>query len=125
MVLNAAFPQPYSGTFDMALIREFLIAVSNKAAIALHCTCRYGENSHHMAEALDADRVIVMNGGRVALDGTPKEAIARADELHEMGLASPDTVELLSLLKKDGVDVSLSALSVEECAEEIIKMIRK
>ena len=52
MVLNAEFPQAYSGTFDMALIREFLIALSNRAQIALHCTCRYGQNSHHMAEAL-------------------------------------------------------------------------
>jgi len=52
MVLNATFPQPYSGTFDMSLIREFLIAVSNRAAIALHCISRYGENSHHIAEAL-------------------------------------------------------------------------
>ena len=52
MVFNADFPQAYSGTFDMALIREFLIALSNRAQIALHCTCRYGQNSHHMAEAL-------------------------------------------------------------------------
>ena len=52
MVLNADFPQAYSGTFDMSLIREFLIALSNRAQIALHCTCRYGANSHHMAEAL-------------------------------------------------------------------------
>ena len=81
--------------------------------------------THHMAEALDADRVIVMNGGKVALDGAPKEVFARVDELHGMGLASPDTVELLALLQKDGVDVSLRALSVEECAQEIIKTIRK
>ncbi|MBP5740112.1 MAG: imidazoleglycerol-phosphate dehydratase HisB [Spirochaetia bacterium] len=52
MVLNAEFPQPKAGTFDMSLIREFLIALSNRAQIALHCTCRYGQNSHHMAEAL-------------------------------------------------------------------------
>ena len=81
--------------------------------------------THHMTEALDADRVIVMNGGSVALDGTPKEVFSRVDELHGMGLASPDTVELLALLKDSGMDVSLSALSVEECAEEILKTIRK
>ena len=81
--------------------------------------------THHMAEALDADRVVVMNGGTVALDGTPREVFAQTDTLHEMGLASPDTVELLALLKKDGLAVSLDALSVEECAEEIIKTVRK
>lgn len=52
LVFNADFPQPKAGTFDMSLIREFLIALSNRAQIALHCTCRYGQNSHHMAEAL-------------------------------------------------------------------------
>ena len=81
--------------------------------------------THHMAEALDADRVIVMNGGKVALDGSPKEVFVHVEQLHEMGLASPDTVELLALLKKEGMDVALDALSVEECAEEIIKTIRK
>ncbi|MCQ2604831.1 MAG: imidazoleglycerol-phosphate dehydratase HisB [Spirochaetia bacterium] len=52
MVLNADFPQPYSGTFDMSLLREFFIAMANKAQITLHLNCRYGMNSHHMAEAL-------------------------------------------------------------------------
>ena len=81
--------------------------------------------THHMTEALDADRVIVMNGGKMALDGTPKEVFSRVDELHGMGLASPDTVELLALLRKDGLKVSLDAISVEECAAEILKTIRK
>ena len=81
--------------------------------------------THHMDEALEADRVIVMNSGKIALDGAPKEVFARVDELRGMGLTSPDTVELLALLKKDGIEVSLDALSVEECAEEIIKTIRK
>lgn len=52
LVFNADFPQPFSGTFDMSLLREFFIAFSNKAQITLHCNCRYGLNSHHMAEAL-------------------------------------------------------------------------
>ena len=81
--------------------------------------------THHMAEALDADRVIVMNNGKVALDGTPKEVFSHVNELHVMGLAAPDTVELLAHLQKSGMDVSLCAISVEECAEEILKTIRK
>lgn len=51
-VFNADFPQAMSGTFDMSLLREFFIAFANKAQISLHCNCRYGANSHHMAEAL-------------------------------------------------------------------------
>ncbi len=49
---NASFPQEYAGEFPLALIREFLAAVTNKAGIALHAFCREGINSHHMVESL-------------------------------------------------------------------------
>ena len=49
--LQASFPQPYSGTFDMSLLREFFAALADQARIALHVDIRRGENSHHMAEA--------------------------------------------------------------------------
>ena len=49
---RADFPQARAGAFDTWLIREFLLALANKAQINVHATCRYGENSHHMAEAL-------------------------------------------------------------------------
>ena len=52
LVYRADYPQRVVGTFDIALIREFLLALTNRAAINLHCLCRYGENSHHMAESL-------------------------------------------------------------------------
>lgn len=75
--------------------------------------------THHMNEAENADRVIVMNDGKVAMDGTPKEVFSRADELCEIGLAVPDTVELLRALRADGWNVAVDALRVEECADEI------
>ncbi len=49
---KAVFPQDRSGGFDMWLIREFLLALANRAQINVHAACRRGENSHHMAEAL-------------------------------------------------------------------------
>ena len=49
---ESEFPQSHAGTFDMSLIREFLAALANRANIALHAHCRYGLNSHHMAESL-------------------------------------------------------------------------
>ncbi|MFP4490301.1 MAG: imidazoleglycerol-phosphate dehydratase HisB [Spirochaetaceae bacterium] len=52
LVYNAAYPQEYCGEFSIALIREFLLALVNSSRINLHGQCRYGENSHHMAEAL-------------------------------------------------------------------------
>ena len=50
--------------------------------------------THHMDEALDADRLIVMNDGHVEMDGTPKEVFVQVEKLRAMGLAAPDTVEL-------------------------------
>ena len=77
--------------------------------------------THHMNEAEEADRVIVMDGGRVAMDGTPKEVFARVEELRSMGLTAPDTVDLLYRLRENGWEVPLEALTVEECADAITK----
>jgi energy-coupling factor transport system ATP-binding protein len=75
--------------------------------------------THHMNEAEDADRVIVMDDGRLALDGTPQEVFVQVDALRDMGLTVPDTVDLLDRLKRDGLDVPLDALTVDECADVI------
>ena len=73
--------------------------------------------THHMNEAEEADRVIVMDDGRVAMDGTPKEIFAQVEALRGMGLTVPDTVDLLYRLREDGWDVPLDALTVEACAD--------
>ena len=77
--------------------------------------------THHMAEAESADRVIVMNDGQVAMDGAPHDVFAQVDRLHELGLAAPDTVELLHLLRGAGMDVPLTGLTVDECADTICR----
>lgn len=79
--------------------------------------------THYMDEAARADRVIVINDGSLAMDGTPKEVFARVDELHSMGLEAPQGAELLSALKAAGVDVDTNALSHDECVEAIIRAI--
>ena len=79
--------------------------------------------THHMNEAEDADRVIVMDDGKVAMDGTPRQVFSRIDELRSMGLTVPDTVDLLDRLRRDGIDVPLDALTVEECADAIFSAI--
>ena len=79
--------------------------------------------THHMNEAEHADRVIVMNDGRVAMDGMPREVFSHADELKALGLAVPDTVELLRALKAGGMDVPTDAVTVEDCAEAIVKAV--
>lgn len=51
-VMDIHFPQDRVGTFDVSLISEFLLGLANNAPMNLHCLCRYGRNSHHIAEAL-------------------------------------------------------------------------
>ena len=80
--------------------------------------------THHMDEALGADRLIVMNDGRLAMDGTPTEVFTQVDALRAMGLAAPDTVELLYGLRQGGMDVPLDALTVEDCAAAICRALR-
>ena len=80
--------------------------------------------THHMNEAEEADRVIVMDDGVVAMDGSPRQVFTQVDALRSMGLTVPDTVDLLDRLQKDGVDVPLDALTVEECAGTIAAALR-
>ena len=80
--------------------------------------------THHMNEAESADRLLVMDDGRVAMDGIPKEVFRQVDALRSMGLTVPDTVDLLDRLRQEGVDVPLDALTVEECAEAIAAALR-
>jgi len=72
--------------------------------------------THHMDEAAQADRIIVMNDGRIAADGTPVEVFRDVAGLRALGLEAPETVTLLHELRKAGVDVPLDALSVDDCA---------
>ena len=77
--------------------------------------------THHMNEAEHADRVIVMNDGLVVMDGTPREVFVRKDELEAIGLAVPDTVSLLFSLRAAGMNVPVDAITVDECADAIMK----
>ena len=75
--------------------------------------------THHMDEAAKADRVVVLHKGKVIADGDPKAVFSQAKLLHSIGLAAPDTVELCDALNREGFDLPLDALSVEECAQTI------
>jgi len=75
--------------------------------------------THHMDEAIDADRLIVMSDGDIIMDGAPREVFRDMDALRETGLDIPETAVLLHELRDDGFDLPLDALSVDECAEAI------
>ena len=81
--------------------------------------------THHMNEAEDADRVVVMNDGRVDLDGTPEEVFSQVARLRHLGLTAPDTVDLLDRLREKGWDVPLDALRVEDCAAAVAGALKK
>ena len=75
--------------------------------------------THHMDEAAQADRLVVMARGEVVADGTPKEVFSRVEELKAVGLTVPHTTELLWQLRAEGIDVPLDSLSDEECAQTL------
>ncbi len=81
--------------------------------------------THHMDEAAQADRLVVMSKGKVVADGTPKEVFSHVEALKSVGLTVPETVELCWTLRRDGLDLPLDALSDEECAQAIYDLLTK
>ena len=79
--------------------------------------------THHMDEAAQADRLVVMSKGQVVADGTPKEVFSHVEALKSVGLTVPETVELCWALRKDGLDLPLDALSDEECAQALYDLL--
>ena len=79
--------------------------------------------THYMEEAARADRVIVINDGKIALDGTPREVFANVDKLRAMGLEAPQGNELVLELKKAGVNIDGASLTEAECIETLYKFL--
>ncbi len=75
--------------------------------------------THHMDEAVDVDKVFVMDKGRLVMSGTPKEVFSKADEIKSYGLEMPQVTELGHLLKEGGLDVEDGILTLEELIEQI------
>lgn len=76
--------------------------------------------THHMDEAVQAQRVAVLDSGHLVIDGTPQEVFSQTKRLHSLGLAAPQSVELLEALKAAGhADLQTDALTVEECADRL------
>ncbi|MCI9311300.1 MAG: energy-coupling factor transporter ATPase [Lawsonibacter sp.] len=80
--------------------------------------------THHMDEAAQADRLIVMAKGRVVADGAPKAVFSRVEELRKVGLTVPQTTQLLWELRQAGYNVPLDALSDEECAQALYQLLQ-
>ena len=78
--------------------------------------------THYMEEVIGADRLIVMDDGKVIMDGTPREVFARVEELKRLRLDVPQATELAYELKQRGVSLPDSVLTMEELAEAILPL---
>ena len=75
--------------------------------------------THHMDECIDADRLVVMSGGRIVADGAPAEVFSQVALMESEGLSVPETTRLLYELGNEGFSLPLSALSIDACAEAV------
>mgnify|MGYP001766006798 CR=1 FL=1 len=79
--------------------------------------------THYIEEATEADRILVMGGGRIILDGTPREVFSEYDVLNEAGLSVPQATKLYYLLKSSGIDLGEVPVSNADLAEELCRLL--
>lgn len=80
--------------------------------------------THYMEEAVQADRVVVVNQGRIALSGKPREVFRQVDRMRELHLDVPHMTGLAADLNKAGMPIAQDVLTVEEMAEEVCRLCR-
>lgn len=77
--------------------------------------------THYMTEALEADRVVVMEKGHIRFSGTPHEVFSRVDELEKVGLEAPLAAKIASELRKSGIKLPKEIITDEELAEVLCR----
>ncbi|MGM9636649.1 MAG: energy-coupling factor transporter ATPase [Eubacteriales bacterium] len=81
--------------------------------------------THNMEEAVLADRVLVLDQGKIVLDGSPKEVFSRVETLHALGLAVPQVTELFYSLRKSGIQLPDDVLDEENAVETLCKILKE
>ena len=71
-----------------------------------------------------SDKVLVMDHGKLVMDGTPEEVFSRGEELKAMGLDVPDSMEIVSKLKAKGMDIKGACLTMDEAADKIAEILK-
>lgn len=79
--------------------------------------------THYMDEAAQADKVIIIDDKKIMLDGTPKEVFREVEKVKELGLDVPQVTELAYELRNFGIDIRSDILTVDECFDEIVKIL--
>ncbi len=80
--------------------------------------------THYMEEAVEADRIVIMDDGCLLMDGTPKEVFADTEKIRSIGLDVPQTCQLAKLLKNDGINLKNDLLSIDELVENIDDLLK-
>ena len=78
--------------------------------------------THYLEEAVDADRVVVMDKGRIVMDGTPAEIFSRIDELKAHHMRVPQIIELADELRKEGIALPRGILTVDDFVEAVCRL---
>lgn len=78
--------------------------------------------THYMEEAVEADRIVVMDQGKIKLSGTPREIFSNVAKMKEIGLDVPQVTELSYELKKSGLDIKSDVLTINEMVEELCRL---
>lgn len=81
--------------------------------------------THHMDEAAQAERLVVMSHGKVVADGAPCDVFQQVEMLKSIGLTVPETVGLMYELRQEGLPVPLDSLGDEECAQALYKLLKE
>lgn len=80
--------------------------------------------THYMDEAVESDRIVVMEKGNIIMDGKPKEVFSQVEKLKTVGLDVPQVTELAYELRKYGIEMNQDVLTVDECVDELIRLIQ-
>ena len=81
--------------------------------------------SHSMEDVAEyVERIIVINKGKIALDGTPKEVFGHSEELKSFGLALPQVTDAMIRLKNQGINVSTDVITINEAVQELSRVLR-
>ena len=106
------------------------VAIAGVMAMKPECIINRAEGitvlliTHYMEEAIEADRIIVMDDGRIVMDGQPREIFSRVKELKSHGLDVPQVTELAWELKEAGMPLTDGILSREELVEQLVPLLR-
>ena len=80
--------------------------------------------THYMEEAAQADRVVVMSGGKIVMEGTPKEVFSQTEKVRALRLDVPQAAELRDELVKAGVPMPEGIIDEEECAQALYELLK-